>query len=59
VPTITLLGCDTDSDIMFVDMQIEADDTNDSLKLSVYIPLGTGGQTYRFSGNIFASETRM
>jgi hypothetical protein len=58
-PTITLLGCDTDGDIGNVDMQIEADDINDSLKLSVYIPLGSGGQTYRFSGNIFASETRM
>jgi len=59
VPTITLLGCDTDVDISNVDMRIEADDTNNSLKLSVYIPLGTGGQIYRFSGNIFASETRM
>lgn len=58
IPIKTLLGQDPDGDLDLIDVQVIADTTNNTLGIQIKTGLGTGNNTYRFSANIRATETR-
>ncbi len=57
-PTKTLLGQDPDGDLDLIDVQVIANTTNNTLEIQIKTGLGAGNNTYRFSANIRATETR-